>query len=132
MKRKRFEDPAVRACEVFFNDLVQGYLREVPLERIPQPGKLQITLAGERRRTWTIDLGQRTIHRGGDSAADAFIEAEPEFLLFTVVGEVPWLAGLECGCIRHRGKAEVTSAFFDLIEALPPVPVQHGDPTMVN
>jgi hypothetical protein len=131
MKRKKKKDPAVRICEVFFSRLLPGYLKEVGFDRVPVRGTLQVTLHSDRRRTWTVDLGQRTVHRGSVPEPDAQLETGAEEWVSMILAVFDWEAGLACGCVRHEGDAEVTAGLFELLAVLA-VPVQRGDPTMLN
>lgn len=132
MKRRRHVDPADHLCEVFFEQLLPGYLREVSRGRVAAKGKLQVTVVGYRPRTWTVDLDARTVHRGGDPRPDARLESCSEEWLLMIWEELSWEDCVRYGCVKHRGDRAVTAGFFELLAALPPVPVQLGDPAMVN
>ena len=132
MKRRKNEDPAGRLCEVFFEDLLPGYLDEMALAGVTAEGTLQVTVICDRRRTWTVDLARRVVHRGGTPNATARLDCRADELLLMIFGEISWEECVIHGCVGHHGNRAVTAGFFGLLAALPPVPVQRGDPTMIN
>lgn len=132
MKTRKRQAPEDRACEVFFEELLPRYLLEVGKDRVAAAGTFQVTVAGERRRTWTVDLDARAVHRGGVRAPAAALETCTEEWLLMIFGELDWQDCVHFGCVRHRGDREVIAGFFRLLAALPRVPVQLGDPTMIN
>jgi putative sterol carrier protein len=126
MKRKALKDPAVKICEVYFGRLLPGYLKEVG-DRVFARGTLQVTLQSDRRRTWTVDLEKRTVHRGADVKPDALLETSAQSWVSIILGTLDMEAALECGCVRHEGDPRVTAGLFEILCALEgPAPTCHS------
>jgi hypothetical protein len=102
----------------FFDRVLPTCLSTVEADRIDVWGTVQVTLVGDDRHTWTVDLTRRTVCVGPTSKPDAVIETSADQWLALTMGELFWEEAMELRTVKHHGDTVVVLVFFTLLTEL--------------
>ncbi|MBI3184355.1 MAG: SCP2 sterol-binding domain-containing protein [Myxococcales bacterium] len=102
--------------EIFFDEVVPKILSATNEQRKQLKGTCEVTLFGEKRSAWTVDLGKGTVQQGTTDSPDAYLEMDRQDFTAMMMNRLDLHEAVSKGRVRFSGNPPILAHFAAILE----------------